>query len=119
MSAIVEGVLVVSHVCLQSTTYSHDPGLPIMPRRCGGAVPALGSGVNRLVLGGPDARGLSCLLLRKLGTSEAELRGMGPGDSVACLEARLDEERVMLGGSVNTVSGAGAAPAVSRLQTIS
>lgn len=92
-------------------THSNPAMLPIMSTRDDTA-PAPGSGVNRLVPGALES-GLICRRLEKLGTSEAELRGMGPGDMVGWREVRCDDVRNMLGGSGNTVSAGGAEPVVS------
>lgn len=79
-----------------------------------GTAPAPGSGVNKLALGGAADIGLSGRRLRKLGTSDAELRGIGPGDNVGWRDTRCDDEvRSILGGSENTASAGGAAPVVS------
>lgn len=87
--------------------------LPIMWTR-EDTVPAPASGVNKLALGGAADIGLSWRRLRKLGTSDAELRGMGPGDKVGARDARCDNDvRSILGGSENTASAGGAAPVIS------
>lgn len=77
------------------------------------------SGVKRegVVRGAAPASGLNCRRLKKAGTSEAELRGMGmgPGDIVACRdEGRPEPVRsMMLGGSGNVASTEGGAPWLS------
>lgn len=77
----------------------------------GGAAEAPTSGVKNPPVGAPDARGLNCRRLRKFGTSDADDRGIGPGETVACRDVRCDVDLVeLLGGSGNTKSIRGGAP---------
>lgn len=101
----------VQFACQEGQTHSNPTILPIMCTRDGTAA-APGSGVNRFEPGALDS-GLICRRLEKLGTSEAELRGIGPGDMVGWREVRCDDVRNMFGGSGNTASAGGAAPVVS------
>lgn len=59
----------------------------------------------------PLANGLSCLRCGiRPGISEAELRGMGLGESVGGRDVRDDEDRAGAGGSGKRPSGDGAKP---------
>lgn len=63
---------------------------------------------NEDVVGAAVANGLICRRLMKFGTSDADDRGIGPGDKVAFRDGRADERAD--GGSGKTVSGDGGAP---------
>jgi len=114
VSPITDGVLGMLAHGQSLLTHSNVTCGPSMGIRDGavGAAPALGSGVKNP--GAADASGLICRRLRKLGTSDAELRGIGPGDKVACREGRAELARDTLGGSGNVASREGGAPVIVR-----
>lgn len=63
---------------------------------------------NEEVVGAAVANGLICLRLMKFGTSDADERGIGPGDKVGFRDGRADDRAE--GGSGKMVSGDGDAP---------
>ena len=66
----------------------------------------------------PFASGLSCLRFgMSPGISEAELLGMGFGESVGGRDARDDEDRARDGGSGKRLSVDGAKPEIEYLST--
>jgi len=89
--------------------HSQALAFPIMPNLGRPLPPFTTSGVKNPPP--PFASGLSCLRLgMRPGISEAELLGMGFGDSVGGRDVRDEEDRAGADGSANRRSGEGAEP---------
>lgn len=114
VSPLIDGVLGWQSATNTSTnrgaTHSQPPGFPIIPIFGKPAPKLTTSGVKNPPLP-PFAKGLSCLRFGiRPGISEAELRGMGLGESVGGLDVRDEEDRAMAGGSGNNCPRDGAEP---------